>query len=96
MAITRQTILNIAELARLRLADEEIESLKADLDKIVAHVAELEQLDTSQIPPTLQMTEHGSTRPDEQKPGLTPEQALEQAPRTIQGGFAVPAFVDES
>lgn len=96
MSITRQTVLHIAELARLRLQDDEVESLKTDLDKILAHVAELEALDTSDVPPTLQMSTARSSRPDQVTDGLTQQQALAQAPRSIQGGFAVPGFVEES
>jgi aspartyl-tRNA(Asn)/glutamyl-tRNA(Gln) amidotransferase subunit C len=96
MSITRETVLHIAELARLRLEDDEVESLKGDLDKILSHVAELEGIDTSNVPPTLQMSQGGSRRPDRVVSGLTQEQALSEAPRSIEGGFAVPGFVDES
>jgi aspartyl-tRNA(Asn)/glutamyl-tRNA(Gln) amidotransferase subunit C len=96
MSITRETVLHIAQLARLRLDPREVESLQTDLDKIVAYVAELETLDTTDVPPTTLMASGSASRPDQRVPGLTPEQALAQAPRTVQGGFAVPGFVDET
>ena len=33
-------------------------------------------------------------RPDEARPGLSHEEAMAQAPRASQGGFAVPPFVE--
>jgi aspartyl-tRNA(Asn)/glutamyl-tRNA(Gln) amidotransferase subunit C len=96
MAITRETVLHMAELARLRLDEAEVGPLQVDLDKIVAYVAELDELDTKDVPPTTQMAAGNASRPDVRRPGLTPEQALEQAPRSILGGFAVPGFVDET
>ncbi len=96
MAITRQTVLHIAELARLRLDESEVESLKNDLSRILDYVAELGELDTSDVPPTVQMAAMSAGRPDQKRPGLAPEQALAEAPKTAQGGFAVPGFVDES
>ena len=96
MSITRETVLHIAQLARLRLDPREVEALQTDLDKIVAYVAELDTLDTTDVPPTTLMASGSASRPDQRVQGLTPEQALAQAPRTVQGGFAVPGFVDES
>ena len=95
MSITRETVLHIAQLARLKLDPREVEALQKDLDKIVGYVAELETLDTTDVPPTTLMASGGASRPDAHVPGLSPEQALAQAPRSLQGGFAVPAFVDE-
>jgi len=89
-------VLHIAQLARLRLDPREVEALQTDLDKIVAYVAELDTLDTTDVPPTTLMASGAASRPDQHVQGLTPEQALSQAPRTVQGGFAVPGFVDES
>ena len=96
MAISRQTVLHIAELARLRLDESEVESLQRDLAKIVAHVEELNELDTSAVPPTAQMASSFAARPDEALPGLGQARALAEAPRSIEGGFAVPGFVEEA
>lgn len=95
MAITRQTVLHVAELARLRLDDSELEALKTDLDKIVAYVDELETLDTSGVEPTAHMAVGAAWRPDQREPGLSTEQALAEAPQIVAGGFGVPSFVDE-
>ncbi len=96
MAISRQTVLHIAELANLRLDESEVDSLERDLAKIVAYVEELNELDTSNVPPTVQMASGFAARPDEVLPGLGQARALSEAPRTIEGGFAVPGFVEET
>lgn len=96
MAISRKTVLHIAELARLRLDESEVESLERDLAKIVAYVEELNELDTSTVPPTAQMASSFAARADEALPGLSQARALSEAPRSIEGGFAVPGFVEET
>lgn len=96
MSITRETVLHIAQLARLKLDAHEVESLQSDLSKILDYVAELDELQTDDVPPTAHMATANAARRDEPRMGLTPAQALAEAPKTIQGGFAVPAFVDES
>ena len=67
-----------------------------DLERIVAYVAELEQLDTSNVPPTSHVL-MGKTawREDSVLPGVSHEDALAKAPRSSQGGFAIPAYVGE-
>lgn len=94
--ITRETVLHIASLARLRLSEDEVDALKTDLSKIVSYVAELDEVDTSGVPPTSHMAATTATRPDRQQHGLTQAEALREAPRSISGGFAVPGFVDET
>ena len=58
---------------------------------------ELDALDTSNVPPTAHVQlgrRERAWRADEVKPCLSHEDALAQAPRTAQGWFAVPGFVE--
>lgn len=97
MPITRDDVLHIAKLARLRLEDEEVTSLQADLEKILSYVEKLQELDTEGIPPTAHVAvDAAPLRPDVVVEGLNNEIAIAEAPRPRDGGFAVPAFVDES
>ncbi len=97
MAITRQDVLHVAELARLELREDEVERMMRDLGSILEYVAQLEELDTSEVPATAQVAvEAAPLRADERAPGLATDQALAEAPRTGDSSFAVPAFVDES
>ena len=47
MNITRETVLYVARLARLRLSDEEVPRMQRDLDAILGYVATLREVDTS-------------------------------------------------
>jgi aspartyl-tRNA(Asn)/glutamyl-tRNA(Gln) amidotransferase subunit C len=96
MALSREDVLHIAELADLALTPEEIERLTRDLGAVLEHVTQLAELDTSGV----ELTTHiGSLqmplRPDQLRPSLSQEQALAGAPSVGPGAFAVPKFVDE-
>lgn len=96
MAITRDNILHIAKLARLRLDEAELTELQSDMENIVGYIQKLQELDTSGILPTAHVAvEAAPLRQDEVEPGLPNDVALAEAPRPRDGGFAVPAFMDE-
>ena len=87
---------HVAKLASLSLSDEEAARFAGELAKIVEYMAQLDALDTSNVPPTAHVQlDRMPLRPDEPRPCLTHEEALAQAPRVEGEGFAVPAFVDE-
>jgi aspartyl-tRNA(Asn)/glutamyl-tRNA(Gln) amidotransferase subunit C len=85
-------IRHLAELAGLSLDDEEIASFAHDLQRIVAYVHQLSAVDTARIEPH-EAVGSGGLRDDVVTPCLTREEALAAAPRTSEGGFAVPGFV---
>lgn len=96
MPITRETVLHVARLARLELAPAEVEKLQEDLGKILGYVGELAQLSIDGVPETAHVAaERAPFRPDAPAPSLDTTAALGEAPRSADGGFAVPAFVDE-
>jgi aspartyl-tRNA(Asn)/glutamyl-tRNA(Gln) amidotransferase subunit C len=96
MAITRDTVLHVARLARLELEPQEIELLQHDLGSFLEYFETLNELDTSGIEETAQVAVvEAPLRNDLVTPGVNTEAALSEAPRQAGGGFAVPAFVDE-
>jgi len=96
MRVSRENVLHIAMLAHLRLEDDEIASFQNDLGKILGHVEQLNELNTEGIGPTAHVAVTAAPlRKDEVVPGLSNDEALAEAPRPREGGFAVPAFVDE-
>jgi aspartyl-tRNA(Asn)/glutamyl-tRNA(Gln) amidotransferase subunit C len=96
MRVSRETVLHIAKLAHLRLEESEIGSFETDLGDILGHVEQLNALETASIAPTAHVAVTAAPlRKDEVVPGLSNEEALAAAPRPREGGFAVPAFVDE-
>ena len=96
MAITRETVLHVAKLARLELEDSEIDRMQKDLGNILEYVNSLAELDTDSVLETTQVAVLGAPlRPDVVQPSLSHDVALREAPRAAGGGFAVPAFVEE-
>ncbi len=96
MAFTTADVLHVAMLADLALSPDEVERMATDLGAILAHVEQLNELDTADVPPTahlavLQMP----LRADLPAHGLGQEEATAQGPRVVSGAFAVPKFVDE-
>lgn len=57
MEITREDILHLAKLSNLSLSEEEITSLKPDLQGIIRYISQLDELDTDNIEPTYQVFE---------------------------------------
>ena len=97
MAITRETVLHVARLARLDLSENEVEHMQRDLSSILEYVEELSALDTSSIPETAHAAaEAAPLRPDERVAGVPTEIALAEAARSSAGAFAVPGFMDET
>jgi aspartyl-tRNA(Asn)/glutamyl-tRNA(Gln) amidotransferase subunit C len=96
MAITRETVLHVAKLARLELEGDEVERMQRDLAKILGHVEQLAMLPTDGIPATAHMAaERAPLREDTLIPSVDHGRALAEAPRRSGGSFAVPGFVDE-
>ena len=96
MSVTRDDVLHVAALAKLRLSEDEIERMQRDLARILGYVELLGELSLDDVEPTAHVAvDRAPLRPDCIVPGLTREAALSEAPRTLEGGFAVPAFLDE-
>ena len=99
MDLDLERIRHVATLAELSLTEEEERRLAGEIGRIVAYVAELEAIDTTDVPPTAHVAGIEPTRSEDGwredviKPGLSHEDALAAAPQVEHGGFAVPGFV---
>jgi aspartyl-tRNA(Asn)/glutamyl-tRNA(Gln) amidotransferase subunit C len=81
MALTRDQVAHIAELAKLRLTDEEMERMARQLSEILDYAARLNELDTAAIAPTASVIPNQNVmRPDKVAPSLTREEVLANAP----------------
>jgi aspartyl-tRNA(Asn)/glutamyl-tRNA(Gln) amidotransferase subunit C len=97
MAITRETVLHVARLARLDLSESEVLHMQRDLSSILEYVEELSAVDTSSVPETAHAAADAAPlRVDERLPGVPTDLALSEAARTSTGSFAVPGFMDET
>jgi aspartyl-tRNA(Asn)/glutamyl-tRNA(Gln) amidotransferase subunit C len=90
--IGREEVLHVAALARLALAEEEIEPMARELTAVLDHVARIGELDLEGVEPTSHVVEvTGALRADEPRECLPREVALAQAPAVEQDGFLVPS-----
>jgi aspartyl-tRNA(Asn)/glutamyl-tRNA(Gln) amidotransferase subunit C len=90
--IEREEVLHVARLARLLLAEDEIEPMANELSAILDHVARIDELDLEGVPPTSHVADvTGALRPDEPWPCLPRDVVLSQAPAVGDGGFLVPS-----
>lgn len=93
--IDLQQVRHVAELARLALCDEEAQTMRAQLNSILEYMARLDELDVSEVEPTYHtVAMHAALRPDEVRPSLDRDEALSQAPKQEEGGFAVPRVME--
>ncbi|MBI4171208.1 MAG: Asp-tRNA(Asn)/Glu-tRNA(Gln) amidotransferase subunit GatC [Actinobacteria bacterium] len=94
MAITRDEVLHVARLARLELADEEIERLTVQLGAILEAVGKVAELDLSDVPPTSHPLDLVNVwGEDEPHASLPLEDALANAPECEGDLFRVPPSV---
>jgi aspartyl-tRNA(Asn)/glutamyl-tRNA(Gln) amidotransferase subunit C len=90
--IERDQVLHVARLARLRLTDEEIERMSRELSTILDHIEKINELDLDDVEPTSHVIDvENVLRPDEPRPSLPRERALEPAPDATEDGFRVPS-----
>lgn len=95
-AISRDEVAQLAALARLALADDELDGLARQLDVILHAVARVGGVAAADIPPTshsLPLT--NVSRPDVVTASLSPADALAAAPAAEDGRFRVPRILDE-
>ena len=89
--IDRDQVLHVARLARLRLAEDEIDRMSRELSTVLDHIEKISELDLDGVPPTSHVVEvENVLRPDEPRPSWPVERVLEQAPDPADGGFRVP------
>jgi aspartyl-tRNA(Asn)/glutamyl-tRNA(Gln) amidotransferase subunit C len=95
MNITRETVLYVARLARLRLSDEEVPRMQRDLDAILGYVAELRALDTAGVPPTTHVLEIATPlRRDEVRDVLPVAEVVRNAPEHDESAMIVPKVLE--
>lgn len=89
--LSRDDVLNLAKLSRLRLSEEEITRFQAELSEILDYVEVLNRVDTEGLEPTYQVTGlKNVTRLDEIKDyQAKPSDLLKNAPATQGGQFKV-------
>lgn len=92
----RDDVAHLARLARLALADEELDSFAGQLSAVLDAVAKVGAADVADVPPTTHAVPLTNVaRPDVVTPSLPREAALAAAPAAEDGRFRVPQILGE-
>ncbi|GAB4259991.1 MAG: Asp-tRNA(Asn)/Glu-tRNA(Gln) amidotransferase subunit GatC [Deferrisomatales bacterium] len=95
MKITPDEVRHVAELARLRFSDEEIERFTSQLSAILEYVAQLEALDLEAVEPMAHAHDVvNAFREDAVQPSLGQEAVLANAPEAEGGCFKVAKVIE--
>ena len=95
--ISRDEVAHLARLARLALTDDELDSYAGQLDAILGHVSQIQAVDVTGVEATDNpLKDVNVFRSDVVEPCLTQEQALAEAPKSVEGRFAVPRILGEA
>ncbi len=98
MKLTDDEVRYVADLANLRLSDEEVRRMSHDLGEILTHIEQLNELDTESVDPMAQVLydadETATLREDVPHTPLSNREALENAPASGNGYFKVPRVIE--
>ena len=91
VAITREEVLHVAQLARLELSDEEVERFRDQLSAILEAVSKVSELDLADVPPTSHPLEIANAwAEDEPRPCLGLDDVFANAPDRDGDYFRTP------
>lgn len=86
---------HVALLARISLTGDEKEKFGSQLNTILAYIEKLNELDTSDIPPTSHVIDMKNVmREDIIKPSISKEKILSNAPDRVDNLYRVPKIID--
>lgn len=94
--ISEADVRHVAKLARLKLSDAQVAHFTEQLAHILGHIDKLQEVDVEGVEPMAHALDlRNALREDAEKPGLTPEQALANAPDADDTFFKVPKVLGE-
>ena len=95
MSVDADTVRRIAHLARIAVAEDEVEPLQGELNAILAFVEQLQEVDVEGVEPMTSVTPMAmKKRADVVTDGGIRDDVLKNAPATEDGFFLVPKVVE--
>ncbi len=95
MTIDKNTVARIASLARIRLTEDEQNTMTKEFQGILSWVDQLQEVNTDDVPPLTSVVEITlPLRDDKVTDGGYPEDILANAPKQAAGFFVVPKVVE--
>ncbi|MBK7260000.1 MAG: Asp-tRNA(Asn)/Glu-tRNA(Gln) amidotransferase subunit GatC [Ignavibacteriae bacterium] len=94
MSVTQKDVDHVARLAHLSFNDGEKQRLTAELNTILSYMDQLNGLDTENVEPLSHVIELENVfRADVRTPGLSTDDALQNAPGRVDDFFTVPKVI---
>ena len=94
MELTADDVRKLALLSRLHVSEENLGSVAGQLQHILEHLEELSALDLSDVPPMMHPDSgERPLRPDTPIASLPRDLALANAPKSVEGFFAIPKVI---
>jgi aspartyl-tRNA(Asn)/glutamyl-tRNA(Gln) amidotransferase subunit C len=95
MSVDAATVRRIAHLARIAVADDEVERLRDEINTMLAFVEQLAEVDVTGVEPMTSVTPMAmKKRADEVTDGGIPDDIVRNAPATEDHYFLVPKVVE--
>jgi aspartyl-tRNA(Asn)/glutamyl-tRNA(Gln) amidotransferase subunit C len=95
--ISRDEVAHVARLARLDIAEDELDRFAEQLGAVLEHAADVAALDTADVPPTAHPFPLSNVlRDDLVRPSLDRDEVLAMAPAAEDGRFRVPRILGEA
>ena len=96
MKIDTKVVDELAHLARLSYENEAKQEIVTELNKIIAFVEKLEEINTDGIEPLIYMVDETNiTREDEMKQDVSQDEGLKNAPKKDSDYFRVPKVIEQ-
>ncbi|MBS1813500.1 MAG: Asp-tRNA(Asn)/Glu-tRNA(Gln) amidotransferase subunit GatC [Acidobacteria bacterium] len=99
--VSEDEVRHVATLANLELTTKEQAQMQRDLNSILSYIAELNELNTSDVPPLAQVSELLTETPtsawlreDIRRESLNRELVMDEAPETDGRFFKVPKVIE--
>ena len=95
MSVDANTVRRIAHLARIAVADSDVEHLRGELNAMLAFVEQLQEVDVAGVEPMTSVTPMAmKKRPDTITDGGIPDDIVKNAPASQDHFFLVPKVVE--
>ncbi|MFI5452985.1 Asp-tRNA(Asn)/Glu-tRNA(Gln) amidotransferase subunit GatC [Pedobacter sp. UC225_61] len=96
MKIDKQTVHKVADLARIAIKDNEVDTLTVEMNKILTFMEKLNELDTTGVKPLVYMNEEVNVwREDNAKQEISVANGLKNAATHNESFFLVPKIIEK-
>lgn len=95
MSLDKATVAKVANLARIKIEEKDLEPMAAELNNILGWVEQLSEVNTENVEPMTSVAEMSLRwRADEVTDGGYTEDVVANAPSSEDGYFAVPKVIE--